>query len=304
MITSPKMLYHYCGLETFINILENKSLWLSDVRKSNDKDELEHLKREAVVQLLTAQNKYLKHYSQAEGFTYDFEAMEEINVAAESYVKTEALITWVFCLSEESDLLSQWRGYGDNGAGISIGFDFEYLNQLNTIDQVESKIMFSLKPIKYGRESAIDHFAPILATENIPMDFEKFKRLCEMASLSVFAEAPFYKNDSFAEEKEWRIALTHMHKYMSTLANGQPLIGDIKNYFMLGDSGYVVKDKQIISHVELLFTDAKKAIKEIIIGPKCNMTVVDMKLYLVSAGWLDDVKDESISIRRSKSSYR
>ena len=27
-----------------------------------------------------------------------------------------------FCLSEEGDLLGQWRGYADNAAGYSIGF--------------------------------------------------------------------------------------------------------------------------------------------------------------------------------------
>ena len=35
----------------------------------------------------------------------------------------DAFIYWAFCLSEEGDLLSQWRGYGDDGRGFSIGFD-------------------------------------------------------------------------------------------------------------------------------------------------------------------------------------
>lgn len=28
-----------------------------------------------------------------------------------------------FCLSEKPDLLSQWRGYADDGQGLSIGFN-------------------------------------------------------------------------------------------------------------------------------------------------------------------------------------
>ena len=36
----PKSLYHYCSLETFISIIRNSSIWLSDVKKSNDSKEL------------------------------------------------------------------------------------------------------------------------------------------------------------------------------------------------------------------------------------------------------------------------
>ena len=31
-----KTLYHYCSLDTFLNIIKNSSIWLSDVQKSND----------------------------------------------------------------------------------------------------------------------------------------------------------------------------------------------------------------------------------------------------------------------------
>ena len=32
----PKTLYHYCSLQTFYDIIKNKSIWISDVEKSND----------------------------------------------------------------------------------------------------------------------------------------------------------------------------------------------------------------------------------------------------------------------------
>jgi hypothetical protein len=32
-----------------------------------------------------------------------------------------------FCLSEDGDLLSQWRGYAADASGVSIGFSKEYL---------------------------------------------------------------------------------------------------------------------------------------------------------------------------------
>lgn len=103
----PKMLYHYCSLDTFLKIITSGKIWLSDVRKSNDKQELRHLKSECAIQLLTAQNEYLERYSEEEGFTYDFKAMEEINSLAEKITTADLFVTWAFCLSEEYDLLSQ-----------------------------------------------------------------------------------------------------------------------------------------------------------------------------------------------------
>ena len=38
--TAPDVLYHYCSLDTFCNIMKNQSIWLSDVTKSNDSKEL------------------------------------------------------------------------------------------------------------------------------------------------------------------------------------------------------------------------------------------------------------------------
>lgn len=41
---APRTLYHYCSIETFANILKNKSIWLSDIQQSNDYLELEYMK--------------------------------------------------------------------------------------------------------------------------------------------------------------------------------------------------------------------------------------------------------------------
>ena len=37
------IVYHYCDLNAFMNIMSKKSLWLSDVKKSNDKLEGKYL---------------------------------------------------------------------------------------------------------------------------------------------------------------------------------------------------------------------------------------------------------------------
>ena len=52
-------------------------------------------------------------------------------ILGESLAHGAYLYVWVFCLSAYGDSLGQWRGYGDDGYGISIGFKKSYFSKLN-----------------------------------------------------------------------------------------------------------------------------------------------------------------------------
>lgn len=38
---SNNIVYHYCSVDTFLKIITNKELWMTDVTKSNDSKELQ-----------------------------------------------------------------------------------------------------------------------------------------------------------------------------------------------------------------------------------------------------------------------
>ncbi|MDP2064189.1 MAG: DUF2971 domain-containing protein, partial [Phaeovulum sp.] len=56
-----------------------------------------------------------------------------------------------FCLSEESDLLSQWRGYAQDGAGFSVSFSVEKLKHI--IDAADRGYRLALKTVSYGNRN-------------------------------------------------------------------------------------------------------------------------------------------------------
>lgn len=39
------IVYHYCTLDSFMSIISNKSIWLSDITKSNDSMEIKWITR-------------------------------------------------------------------------------------------------------------------------------------------------------------------------------------------------------------------------------------------------------------------
>ena len=61
------MVYHYCNLDTFLKIIQNKSLRLSDIGKSNDYTELTYMenmiRKEFEKKIMTIQNFNMTPYS-------------------------------------------------------------------------------------------------------------------------------------------------------------------------------------------------------------------------------------------------
>lgn len=111
---SVSTLYHYCSTASFHAIIQSHELWLSSLSLSNDTMEGKLVAR-AIARLAETDSLESKSYRfllRIVGFLEEtFDGMG-------------------FCLSEEDDLLSQWRGYAADATGVSIGFSNEYLKRL------------------------------------------------------------------------------------------------------------------------------------------------------------------------------
>ena len=46
------------------------------------------------------------------------------------------------CFSEEKDKLSQWRAYGQDGEGLSIGFDFKVIKEVKNKNILAEKVIY------------------------------------------------------------------------------------------------------------------------------------------------------------------
>jgi hypothetical protein len=129
-------LYHYCGNESFVAIVEGRSLLASELSLSND--HLEGKWVRGVFSEVCQQN--IKDKYNFDMLMQHFDLLYKVFGARG------------FCLSEESDLLSQWRGYANDGAGISIGFSNEYLEKLTESSKSVASTAasgFSLQKVVY-----------------------------------------------------------------------------------------------------------------------------------------------------------
>lgn len=300
----PKTLYHYCSVNTFFNIFENRSIWLSDVEKSNDTLELSYMKKEYAKYAQTAIYAFVDYHKQN---SIDYEprrlyALQQVMTDASQLAITKV---WTFCLSEKGDLLSQWRGYADDGYGVSVGFKtkklYEIINTLSKSTLKKGQLLF-LDKIEYSEKHMkekieeifnINECAKCQTVKDLQQQFVNVISKIETMT-------PCYKNSSFKEEKEWRIILESLIGETCSYTNLNESIDIAK----IGKFSYCVSNQNLVSHFELEFVDLKKAIDKIILGPKCKISVDDMRYYLVSKGLLKNNDDKSILIETSCSSYR
>lgn len=305
---APKTLYHYCSIETFFNIMKSNSIWLSDIQQSNDSLELSYMKSFYGTLVNNATTEFMRNHIE-KGQRYNGWELATLLEVFTTPSLLQVTKSWGFCLSEKGDLLSQWRGYADDGLGVSIGFNRNYLaagvdtltgelpsNDTDAVGLIQfKKVDYSLKHVQHRVEEI---FNPTECGQCETLN--EFREKLQAPLYLIDIEAPYYKHDSFKEECEWRIALNFIIGSTCAYSN----INIKTDTLSLGHFDYIPSHKKLISHFELNLGNMRKAIDCIILGPKCKVSITEMQHYLVSLGILKSIDDNSVKVIASSSSYR
>lgn len=110
--------YHYCSADTFINIMQSKVLWLCNLTESNDEDEL----RITYSTIWDSVKEGLKSTD------LNKDDLSDVIKIIDNQCKIQISVDPPFgiCFCRQEDLLSQWKEYGDETKGLSLGFDLNW----------------------------------------------------------------------------------------------------------------------------------------------------------------------------------
>lgn len=218
-----------------------------------------------------------------------------------------------FCLSFSGDLLSQWRGYADDGCGVSIGFGVPYLKSLVhsardndphfALHQVRYKLaeheaeiydiytelrkLISLGAFKRpGMSGLLDIRSPL----QMMADDARIKKANKQLLQKLYDLAPkqfALKASAFSEEKEWRLV---------SVIEGNKF--DECEYRACRNR--VIPFRTIkLSDLTAIGTRRKlKPIREVILGPKNETPATVVQAMLKQAGFGD------VRVKKSKATYR
>lgn len=318
------IVYHYCSLDTFNLIISNKTLRVSDIRKSNDSEELKWISNgiiDSVIKYVLSNNTFCEKYHIDNNKISFIESQLQRAINAVFVNNSRTMISLVCCFSEVGDLLSQWRGYADDGNGISIGINKKILEQLNTY-----KFAYQFYKIEYSNQKQqqflnkhisdiVTAYAQANSDEITDKTFSDFIMDLILRMSTLLNDAPAFKNKCFSEEKEWRICIK---TFLYNIINGSNFMENTKddigypeedfNYSAQLSNGLIrypisfsTRCNKLVPYVDLNFENIKNNfIKKIVIGPKCDVSVLDIQMLLASKGYDFD----KIPIIHSSCTYR
>lgn len=285
------LLYHYCDATAFESIIRINKLWLSPFRHSNDSEEGIRAQK-LLVQLA---EKYGLSETQTEQFRHE---LEGLSIFFDCYG---------LCLSEDGDLLSQWRAYAADGAGFSVGFKRSTLQQLPPYspddvspNQTRGPV---LHQVAYDEDAQMREMNPwfdsmreVIKESMRPSYQQQLSDLASNTTLPSYIRAGWTLNSTlwqnwdrlymvksapFREEREWRLVVTTVQQ------------DDVPFKFRVGRG-------MLIPYVEYPLPDRSKhlsAISHVYLGPKNRTPRYIVQMMLKQAG-LD------VTVCNSAASYR
>jgi len=196
----PSVLYHYTRRAGLLGILASKRAWASSARHMNDASELATAESAAIAVIVETEK------------TEGRDGRKACKQMRSWLTFLERHEVFVFSLSSEPDVLSQWRAYAAPGNGYAIGFSTEGLrawirpcrlvqcvyDQNHQRELIRDAVKFSLDayrqptpvPITKATPSTMAHVSFIVAFDNGAIGF---------------------KDSRFREEKEWRVITREEH---------------------------------------------------------------------------------------------
>lgn len=286
---NKKLLYHYTTMNTFYSMIDHSlvyekndinptyiTMWATHYAYQNDPTECQFF-------FEGLQNRILNYAKTKKVELTD----EDKQLIKQPWY---GLNIYTISLSTQEDDLTMWRGYGQNGDGISLGFDFSKLPSTLPIYEPDCK----------EREYRSESDPTYLLTRNIreckyidPNNIEIAEEAYERAIDNIFGKdkewndvkqkrlineyAPIYKHYKYKAEGEWRIIDTKL----------------ISKY-RIGDN------RSLIPYIEV--NVPINCLSKIIIGPcqDSNNIVINIKKFL----WTKGIDTKNIEIVTSEIPYR
>lgn len=269
-----KFLYHYTDFNAMRGIISNGEIWLWNLRRMNDCQEMQYY----INQLKCAvQNRLPKKlHSQTDSIFAKY--LKDFN----------SLSSYASCFSEFSDDAAQWARYGKNGMGVCIAFDMELLSKIGKECHTPlCKVNYSSNVEESEDVKLISKMIILMNKKTEQVNENKVRELFN----NLINSSPLFKHPSFISEKEYRLV---------SLPTKNALLGkphfyieetNIKKYYILNLRNAC--NKLGVHYVELF--------KEICIGPQARVTKDILADYFIEScvpELKDRIKTSECPLRR------
>lgn len=258
-----KTLFHYTGVSSLAGMAKTNCLWASNIYYMNDSAEITHA-------CDVLKNVITPDFAFGNPPAIEVEFIRQFREWVSACITTTYNI-FVFSLSEEPSLLSQWRSYTPHGKGVSIGFSgtslkaiaqtsnlriVKCLYEKNEHEEILRSLLDKLLTT-FRQEQPIPDASKAHPTQSYHPFLEKFRQ-------DVLQVLSIIKHGAFREEKEWRLISPYYATYT---------IPTIK--FREGAS-------MLVPYIELPLGESKPYFETVILGPSPhqNLSISALSMFL------------------------
>ena len=203
-------LYHYTGIGSVLGIVKNECVFASHAYYLNDAQELLY----GCEQLRRIATEYLRSLKDAE-----HEFVQQLVHWLDSF--KEPRCVFIFSLSEEQNLLSQWRSYTKHGEGVGLAFKPGRIQHIlaSGNDLKIARCVYERDEQNWLMSSLLDlcltsfrqeRDAINTSKEHSSQRYFKFLERFREEFLQVMA---IIKHGAFSEEREWRVISPYFANY-------------------------------------------------------------------------------------------
>ncbi|MHB1554200.1 MAG: DUF2971 domain-containing protein [Acidimicrobiales bacterium] len=248
--------YHYTTASGLLGILSSASLWATDLRFLNDAQEAVYAQDLVIDAVRSMENPVNDpaHWAHQHGQS----AVETFSTYQElvlDELEGSEFGVYVVCFCESGDLLSQWRGYGqDNGYAIEFrrGGLEEAIQGIRTYPPATG-----LFKVQYGRDAA-EGVVRSAVDQGASFNLNHPGVKAHYSALAVSSMLAQVKHPGFAEEQEWRLVVGLE-------------ISDESSMPVSKQTLYRVTPMAIVPYIDVPFN--REAIGTIRVGPGDNVEV-------------------------------
>ena len=255
---NPK--YHYTSPDGFLAIIKYSSLHFTDIRYFNDKSENTYIYHCIRLFLNKHPNKYNVLRELMKTIFSDADGLDINRERPKFPFSDKPKRVFVFCTSTDPDSLSMWNYYVKNGnySGYSIGLNPTQI--IKSLEKYYNKIEVLFGNVIYNEKDQLTEIQLIagLLEEYFAGEENKMRGL---ALLYLYCQqfSPFFKNEKFSHEKEYRFVISIDEDKLSDC-----LTDDLK-------FDYRISNGIVVPYLKLAFD--KKALKQIYLSPNTEVEI-------------------------------
>jgi hypothetical protein len=243
----PEKLWHYTSIHGFQGIVAGKSMWATDLRFLNDREEFIHARN--IAEKIAAATPEMD----ANGFLNREYLAKAVMLAFDSGPLANSQV-FVASFSAAEDQLGQWRGYSRGSSGVSLAFDLKTFRppaDVGTLvsfapcvydpSEKEELVLHALHHFKeevhgyrerafkaacdlnpenltsINKELVVKEF--LEANPNKKEGSERFQAAVVKTRIDCLRIAALLKHSSFEEESEWRLVLPTLMDQPTPMSN-------------------------------------------------------------------------------------